>query len=132
MIKINWTQIKNVRVNLQQKGYKDDSLVVVMVFFRTAPNHESFKVPFGKLMKFLYDLEGNQNVIEVYVLDHTRKRPLWRTKEHDRNKTIEEVPTSGHPGIIIEFDKMSPEQKDVYVNITEACILEFQACGEEL
>ena len=130
MIKINWAQVKSLKANLLRRGYTKDTDLLVMVFYRGKVDSERIKVKLEKLDTILFAAESNTSVNGIFVFDTDAKQPLWRVREEEVSNALEHVPSSGHAGVIRDFSNMSPEQRDVWIDITEASIMQHIAQNE--
>jgi hypothetical protein len=120
MIKINWSQIKNLKSLLLRQGYTDESDVMVMIMYRHHMESQRTSVKLAKLDQLLFDIESNPRVVGIYLFDSEFKKPLWRMREMNHQDLLENTPLSGHPSVLKEFTNMVPEQRDVWVEIALA------------
>lgn len=127
MLKIDWAQVKNLKAHLLRQGYTEESDVTVMILYRGKTESQQAKIKLGTLEKVLFDICDHVDVTGFYLFDAELKKPLWKIKEVEHTNTLESIPSSGHPSIIRDFDNMTPEQKDIWVKITEASVQQFMA-----
>ena len=124
MLKINWSQIKNLQAHLARQGFHPESEILAMIIFKKNETAKH-KVKFGQLQEFLFTLEGDPSIVGIFLFDTTVNKPLWSAKLEERKDSIETIPSSGHNTIISEFKNMRPEQKDVWLDITIASIQNY-------
>lgn len=120
MIKIDWNQIKSLKLHLLREGFTENTDVMLMIFFQGEADSKKIKTTLGKLDKVLFDAVANPLVSGVFLFDADVKRPLWRIKEQNKTSVLETAPSSGHHTIIRDFLKMSHEERDVWLDITLA------------
>lgn len=125
MLKIDWVQVKNLKAHLMRQGYTDESDVAIMIMYRGKNESQRLKIKLKALEKILYDVGAHPNVVGFYLFDAELKKPLWRLKEEGQTNSLELIPSSGHPNVILDFDNMGPEQRDVWVEMTAASIAQY-------
>lgn len=126
MIKIDWTQIKDLKKNLGSRGYHENTEVMMMVLYQAKNTSKKIKLKLADLDQTLYTLGSDREVIGLFIFDIHCKKPLWRVLETPRVPgDIEKIPTSGHAIIIRDFDDMSREQRSVWMDIMMASIQEY-------
>jgi hypothetical protein len=124
MLRINWSQIKTLQTHLARQGFQPETEVLAIVMFKKNETVKN-KIEFGKLQEFLFSLEGDSTVTGIFLFDVAMKRPLWSAKIAERKDSLEVIPNSGHPTIVSEFKNLSPQQKDVWLDITLASIMNY-------
>ena len=124
MLRINWTQIKGLKDHLARQGYKGESEILAMVLYRSN-DPIRIKIKFSSIQEFLFELDGDQNITGIFLLDPKSNKPLWSAKAAEREESLESIPTSGHPTIVIDFKNMKEEQRKVWVDITESAIQSY-------
>jgi hypothetical protein len=117
MLRINWTQVKGLKDHLARQGFYDESELMIMTLYRSNLDPIRTKISFSELQPFLFEAEGNPNLIGVFVFDAKNNKPLWSAKAAEREESLESVPSSGHSNIIDEFKNMSPEQKQIWIDV---------------
>ena len=126
MLRIDWTQVKNLKAHLLRQGYTEDTEVGVMLLYRGSVESQQTKIKLKRLEQLLYDVCDHVDITGFYVFDAELKKPLWRVRETDSSSnTVESIPSSGHPNIVLDFGNMSPEQKEVWVAMTEASLQQY-------
>ena len=125
MLKIDWTQVKNLKDHLVRQGYTDDTDVAVMIVYRNKTESQQAKIKLGTLEKLLFEICNNSNIVGFYLFDAELKRPLWKIKEETNKNSVEPIPSSGHPSIIRDFKSMSPEQREVWLQMTLASLNQY-------
>lgn len=120
MLRINWTQVRGLKDHLARNGFHDESELMVMLLYRSNIDPVKTRINFSQLQSFLFEAEGDQNLIGVFVFDAKNNKPLWSAKAAEREESLESVPSSGHPNIINEFKNMSQEQKQTWIDIMVA------------
>ena len=118
MIRINWSEVEATKFRLLQSGATDSLEMMVIVFYHNKSDCSKLQIKLGELEKVLFDLGSDENVRGVFLYDIGIKKPYFRCEESLRGSGIETVPVSGHPNVIIDFNKMSPEAKNVWLEIT--------------
>jgi len=121
MLRINWTQVRGLKEHLARQGFLPDSDILAMILYKSA-EPSKLKIKFEKLQEFLFDLDGDANVVGIFLFDTTINKPLWSAKAAERQEALETIPVSGHPTVITEFKNMNAEQKQVWIDITVASI----------
>jgi len=130
MIKIDWSQIKNLKLLLLRQGYTNESDVMVMIMYRHHRDSQRTSVKLGQLDRLLFDIESNLNVVGIYLFDAEFKKPLWRMRAISHQDLLENIPSSGHPNILKEFINMMPEQRKVWLDIAIAQMSKYLATHE--
>ena len=124
MLRLNWSQIRGLRDHLARQGFGNESELMIMTLYKNTEPIKS-KVKFDQLEQYLFDVDSNTGLIGVYIFDLKSNKPLWSAKAAERQECLESMPTSGHPSIVSEFKNMSPEQKQVWIDITSAAITSY-------
>ena len=122
MIKIDWTQIKELKESLTSQGFNEHTILTIIVFYKGNNKAGKAKTTLGMLENTLFDLESDDAVTGICIFDEDSKRPFLKIRPQANTDGKEIIPSSGHSGVIEDFDSMSPEQKRVWVDITEAAI----------
>lgn len=117
MIRINWDEVEAIKNQLLSKGATYALELVVIVFYHNKPDSDKIQIYLGQLEESLYQIGEDANVKSVFLYDITLKKPYLKCEEPDRVSALESVPNSGHPDVLAEFGKMSPEARDVWVEI---------------
>jgi len=120
MIKINWSEVEAVKVKLLQGGATDSLELLVIVFYHNTPSCDKINIQLGQIEKVLFELGSNDQVKGVCLYDITMKKPYFQCEEPTRINGLETIPNSGHHNIVLEFDKMSDEARDVWLEIALA------------
>ena len=129
MLRINWIEVRGLQDHLCRMGFQPTSEVLVMTLYKgTEPVRTKIKLE--QLQGFLFESAGNQNLIGIFVLDSRSNKPLWSAKAAEREESLETIPTSGHANIVIEFKGMTPEQKQVWIDMMTSAAQSYVDRGE--
>jgi len=120
MLRIDWTQIRGLKDHLARNGFYDESELMVMLLYRSNLDPVKTRINFSQLQSFLFEAEGDHNLIGVFVFDAKNNKPLWSAKAAEREESLESVPSTGHQNIVNEFKNMSQEQKQTWIDIMVA------------
>ena len=118
MIKIVWTEVTNLKSLLKRQGQNDSYELVVMVLYHGSSDSSRIQVELGNLEDLLFGIESDRRVRGVWLYDTDLQRPFLRFQEAEHVNALETVPSSGHPNVILDFNKMSPGARRVWVDIT--------------
>lgn len=129
MIKINWTEVTNLKTLLQRQGATDEFELVVMILYHAKQESDRMRVQLDDLEELLFSIESDRKVRGVFLYDIDIKKPFLRFREDENVSPLESIPNSGHPNVILEFGKMSPEARDVWMEITYAKIQQHLTTG---
>ena len=125
MLKIDWAQVKNLRAHLKRQGYTDESDVAIMILYRGNNESQRLKIKLKALEEILFEVGARPEVTGFYLFDAELKKPLWKLKEVDHSSSLESIPSSGHPSVILDFKSMTPDQRNVWVDMTTASIEQY-------
>ena len=117
MIRINWSEVEATKAKLFRDGATDAFELVVIVFYYTKSKCDKIQIRLGQLEASLFDLGGNQDVKGIFLYDIEMRKPYLKCEEPNRVSALETVPSSGHPNVLLEFNKMTPEGRDVWLEI---------------
>ncbi|MEE8113312.1 MAG: hypothetical protein V3T23_03050 [Nitrososphaerales archaeon] len=117
MIRINWREVEDTRTRLLRDGATDSLEMVVLFLYHNKSDCDKVQIQLGQLQKSLFELSSNEFIKGIFLYDLAVKKPYLKCEEPDRVSIVEAVPSSGHPNVIAEFGKMSPEAKDVWLEI---------------
>lgn len=117
MIRINWDEVEATKAKLFREGATEAFEMVVVVLYHTRSECDKIQIRLGQLEKSLFDLGDDNNVRGVFLFDVAMKHPYLKCEEPERANHLETVPNSGHPNILLDFKSMSPEGRDVWVEI---------------
>jgi len=117
MIRIDWDEVEATKAKLLREGATDALEMVVIVLYYTKSECDKIQIRLGQLEKSLFDLGGNEDVKGIFLYDIEVRKPYLKCEEPNRVSALETVPNSGHPTILLEFNKMPPEGRDVWVEI---------------
>ncbi len=129
MLRINWTQVKGLKDHLARQGFNPTSEILVMTLYKGTDPIRT-KIRFEQLQGFLFDCEGNQTLIGIFVLDAKTNKPLWSAKAAEREESLESIPTSGHANVVVEFKNMTPEQKQIWLDMMTSAVQSYVDKGE--
>jgi len=124
MIKINWTEVSNLKTLLQSQGATSNFELVVMILYHSQTESDRVRVQLEDLDGLLFSIESDRRVRGVFLYDTEIKKPFLRFREAEQVSSLEITPDSGHPNVVLEFNKMSPEARDVWVEITYVKLLQ--------
>lgn len=117
MIRINWSEVEATKIKLLRGGATDSLEMIVIIFYHNKSDCDKLQIRLGQLEQVLFDLGSDDNIRGVFLYDIAIKKPYFRCEESERGSGIEAMPVSGHPNVIVEFGKMSPQAKDVWLEI---------------
>lgn len=117
MIKIDWSEVEATKDQLLRSGATDSFEMMIIVFYHDKHDCDKIQVRLANLEAALFEIGSNESVKGVFIYDVAMKKPYFKCQEPDRVSALEVVPTSGHPNVLTEFDKMSPEAREVWVDI---------------
>ncbi len=129
MIRINWTEVEATRAKLFREGATDAFELVVIVFYYSRSKCDKIQIRLGQLEQSLFDIGGDQDVKGIFLFDIAMGKPYLKCEEPDRVSALETVPNSGHPDIVKDFGKMTPEGKDVWIEIALAELQHYISQG---
>jgi hypothetical protein len=124
MIKINWTEVSNLKTLLQRQGATSGFELVVMILYHAKLESDRIRVQLEDLEGLLFSIESDRRVRGVFLYDVEIKKPFLRFREPELVSPLESIPNSGHPDVVLEFGKMSPEARDVWMEITYVQLLQ--------
>ncbi len=117
MIRINWDEVEATKAKLFREGATDAFEMVVVILYHTKSKCERIQIRLGQLERSLFDLGDDHNVKGIFLYDIGMKRPYLKCEAPERVNILETVPNSGHPNILLDFNQMSPEGREVWVEI---------------
>lgn len=128
MIRVNWTEVKQLDEILQRTKWKPDSVIEFDITYckpgEDKASQASIKVPIHEWLSNLFKIESQSRVTAVVVKD-PRKRVIWKVQEQPL--VTEEIPASGHDHVVEGFAALEPIQKQVWTQIAEAQMLDYMA-----
>ena len=116
-VKINWNDVEATKVRLFREGATEAFEMVVIVLYHTKSECDKIPIRLGQLERSLFDLGDDQNIKSIFLYDISMKQPYLKCEALERVNILETVPNSGHPNILLEFNEMSPEAREVWVEI---------------
>lgn len=120
MIKIDWSEVDATKNRLLQSGMTDSYEMMIIVFYHNRIDCDKIQVRLANLEEAFFEIGSNESVKGIFLYDITMKRPFYKCQEPDRVSALESVPNSGHPHVLTDFGSMSPEARDVWVEIAIA------------
>jgi|SoiMethySBSTD1v2_1073268.scaffolds.fasta_scaffold91442_7 hypothetical protein len=129
MLHIDWTQVRGLKDHLARQGFISTSEILVMTLYKGTDPVRT-KIKFEQLQSFLFECEGDPKLIGIYVLDAKSNKPLWSAKAAERGESLESIPTSGHASVVIEFKDMTPEQKQIWIDMMTSATQSYVDRGE--
>ena len=124
MIKINWAEVSKLKSLLKRQGEEDTYELVVMILYHNSQDSDRIQVALEQLEQLLFSLESDRRVRGLFLYDLELQRPFLRFQEAEQVNALETVPSSGHPGVIRDFNEMPPEARQVWVDITYSKLLQ--------
>lgn len=118
MIKINWTEVANLKTLLKRQGATKGFELIVMILYHAQQESDRIRIQLDNLEELLFSIESDRNVRGIFLYDLDIKKPFLRWREEERINPLETIPHSGHPNIILEFNDMPVMAKKVWVEIT--------------
>lgn len=118
MVKINWSEVEATKDQLLRSGATDSFEMMIIVFYHSKHDCDRVQVRLANLEQALFDIVANSDVKGVFLYDAAMKKPYYKAQEADRVSELETAPVSGHPSVLAEFDKMTPEARDVWLEIS--------------
>jgi len=128
-IRINWVEVEATKTRLLHNGATNSFEMMIIVLYYSKSTCDKIQIKLGQLEAFLYDLGSDQNVKGIFLYDVEMKQPYLKCEEPNRVNILESVPNSGHPNILLEFNKMTTEARDVWTEIAFA-ELQHYVCQE--
>lgn len=120
MIKIDWGEVEDTKERLRREGATNSFQMVIIVLYHSKSGADRVKIRLEQLEAELFSVANNSDVKSIFLYDVEMKKPYLKCEEADRANILETVPQSGHPQILLEFDEMPPEGRDVWLDITLA------------
>ena len=117
MIRINWDEVEATKAKLFREGATNAFEMVVVILYHSRSECEKIQIRLGQLERSLFDLGDDQNIRGLFLYDVHMKQPYLKCEAPDRASILETVPNSGHPNILLDFHDMSPEGRDVWLEI---------------
>ena len=125
MIKINWSDVDNFQSLMQRQGIPDAQEFSIIILYNGKRDSERHQVKLSSIQNALFDISDNKQVRGVYVYDLECKRVFLRFLSTNQVNTLETAPASGHPQVLLGFGDMTPEGRDVWLDITEAALQQY-------
>lgn len=125
MIKINWNEVDNFKNFMLRQGASDSLELSIIILYHGKRDSERLQIKLGSIGPALYNISENNHVRGVYIYDLECKKAFLRFCSANKVNNLETVPVSGHPNILLEFNGMTPECKDVWLDITEAALQQY-------
>ena len=129
MVRINWEDVTATKEKLFRDGATDAFELTIVVFYYSKSECDKVHIHLGQLEEALFDIVDDQNVKGIFLFDAQIQKPYLRCEGPDRVNALESVPSTGHPNILLEFDKMSQEGRDVWIEITLAGLQHYISQG---
>lgn len=118
MIRIDWNEVEAAKSRLLQSGATEAMEMVIIVFYFNKLDSDKIQVRLGQLEKALWNLSSNRQVKGIFLYDATLTKPFLKCEAVEKTTGLGEVvPNSGHCSIVADFGKMSPEARDVWLEI---------------
>lgn len=120
MIKIDWSEVEATKDRLLRSGMTDSYEMMIIVFYHDKLGCDKIQIRLANLEQALFDIGSDENVKGIFLYDVTMRKPFFKCQEPDRVSALEAVPNSGHPNVLLDFRDMSPEARDVWLEIAIA------------
>ncbi len=120
MIRINWSEVEAAKNRLSRDGATGSFQMVIIILYHSKSSADRKQIKLGELEASLFAIASDQDVKAVFLYDIEMKKPYLKCEAIEHANVLETVPLSGHPGVLLEFDNMSPQGRDVWVDITLA------------
>lgn len=117
-LRINWDEVSALKTRLMRSGATHNFELVIIVFYNTKAECDKIKVKLSQLERSLFDIGDNRDVSGVFLYDVQIRHPYWKCERMESNPASENIPSSGHSNVILEWNNMSRECRDVWFNIT--------------
>lgn len=117
MIKINWVEVEATKAKLFREGATEAFEMVVVVLYYNRSECEKIQIRLGQLESSLFDLGDDQDIKGIFLFDLGMKHPYLKCEAPERANVLETVPNSGHPNVLLDFHTMSPEGRNVWLEI---------------
>ncbi len=117
ILRIDWAQVRGLKDHLARQGFHAESELVVMTLYRNNIDPVKTRVILSQLQTFLFEVEGDPNLIGIFILDAKNSKALWSAKAAEREESLESIPSTGHSNVVTDFKNMSPEQKQIWIDI---------------
>lgn len=131
MIKINWSEVQATKERLLRDGATKSFEMIVIVLYYTKSECDKLQITLGELESVLFDLGGNDDIKGVFLYDIDMKKPYLKCEEPERVNSLETVSNSGHSNILLEFNNMSAEGRDVWLEIAMSKLQHYINQGAE-
>ena len=125
MIKINWSDVENFQGLMQRQGVAESQEFSIIILYNGKRDSERYQVKLSSIQTTLWDISADKQVRGVYVYDLECQRAYLRFLSKNQVSTLEVAPASGHPQVLLEFGNMTPESRDVWLDITEAALQQY-------
>lgn len=124
-LKINWKKVAQLRRLLEERQYAADAEVTITLVTNKHSIHRKI-VKVSNLFSSLWDMDSppaNKEIIGFAITDSDHNI-LFKHRRYSGN---EELPSStGNNGEVLKgWNKLTTEQKNIYINITIASILSY-------
>ena len=120
MIRINWSDVEATKNKLLQNGANNSFELIIMILYHKRQECDRVQIRLEDLERALFEIGSNRDVKGIFLYDISLKVPYLKCEEPDQVNDLETVPNSGHPNILIDFNNMSPEARDVWIEIALA------------
>lgn len=118
MIRIDWSEVEAAKNRLLQSGATEALEMIVIIFYHDKMESDKIQIRLGQLEHVLFNLSSNKKVKGIFLYDSTMTKPYLKCEEAAKASGMsEEVPNSGHCSVVADFGKMSPEARDVWLEI---------------
>lgn len=124
MLKINWTQVRGLKEHLARQGFFDTTELLIMTLYKSNVDPIKMRIPFSQLQNYIFEVQGNPSLTGVFVFD-AKNKPLWAARVAEREEALEAVPSSGHSNIVTDYKDMSPEQRQVWIDIMLSAVQSY-------
>jgi hypothetical protein len=114
-LKVNWKKINEIKEDLVNKGFLDDTKLRVMILHYDG-DYKKTNIQFKDFLQFMWSLSDSKELdIAGLVITDEEGSILYRHKRI--TECQEEVPNTGNPYVVKNWNKFSKEQKNTYLTI---------------
>lgn len=125
MIKIDWGEVENFKLLMNREGVSDSQEFSIIILYHGKRDSERRAIKLANIESALFEISDNGQIRGLYVYDLECKRVFLRFCSDNQVNNLETAPASGHPYVLREFGGMTPECRDVWVDITEAALQQY-------
>lgn len=125
MIRIDWGEVENFKSQMLREGVSDSQEFSIIILYHGKRDSERRAIKLASIEPALFEISDNTLIRGLYVYDLECKRVFLRFCSNEQINNLETAPASGHPHVLRDFGGMTPECRDVWLNITEAALQQY-------